>query len=87
MVWYPRQPVPDDTGLAHDPRLPAGAARPAPWRPGDHAALPLFAQLRRYTLAVLAAAEAAADFAGILYTDAPANGEARFRRADGQHRA
>ncbi|WP_176014462.1 phage portal protein [Victivallis sp. Marseille-Q1083] len=39
-------------------------------------ALPLFAQLRRFTLAVLAAAEAAADFAGILYTDAPANGEA-----------
>ncbi|HOF18977.1 MAG TPA: phage portal protein [Phycisphaerae bacterium] len=52
-------------------------------RPGQHRgipeitpALPLFAQLRRYTLAVLAAAEAAADFAGILYTDAPANGEA-----------
>jgi lambda family phage portal protein len=39
-------------------------------------ALPLFAQLRRYTLAVLSAAEAAADFAGILYTDAPASGEA-----------
>jgi lambda family phage portal protein len=39
-------------------------------------ALPLFSQLRRYTLAVLAAAETAADFAGILYTDAPANGEA-----------
>ncbi len=39
-------------------------------------ALPLFAQLRRYTLAVLGAAETAADFAGILYTDAPANGEA-----------
>ena len=39
-------------------------------------ALPLFAQLRRFTLAVLAAAETAADFAGILYTDAPANGEA-----------
>ncbi|MEZ6233418.1 MAG: phage portal protein [Phycisphaerales bacterium] len=38
--------------------------------------LPLFAQLRRYTLAVIAAAETAADFAGILYTDAPANGEA-----------
>src|SRR5690606_22599986 len=34
-------------------------------------ALPLFAQLRRYTLAVIAAAETAADFAGILYTDAP----------------
>jgi capsid protein len=39
-------------------------------------ALPLFAQLRRYTLAVLGAAETAADFAGILYTDSPANGEA-----------
>jgi lambda family phage portal protein len=39
-------------------------------------ALPLFAQLRRYTLAVIAAAETAADFAGILYTDAPAHGEA-----------
>ena len=39
-------------------------------------ALPLFAQLRRFTLAVLAAAETAADFAGILYTDAPPNGEA-----------
>ncbi len=39
-------------------------------------ALPLFAQLRRYTLAVIGAAETAADFAGILYTDAPANGEA-----------
>lgn len=40
------------------------------------AALPLFAQLRRYTLAVIAAAETAADFAAVLYTDAPANGEA-----------
>lgn len=39
-------------------------------------ALPLFAQLRRFTLAVLSAAETAADFAGILYTDAPASGEA-----------
>ena len=38
-------------------------------------ALPLFAQLRRYNLAVLSAAEAAADFAAILYTDAPPNGE------------
>ena len=36
----------------------------------------LFAQLRRYNLAVLSAAEAAADFAAILYTDAPPNGEA-----------
>ena len=39
-------------------------------------ALPLFAHLRRFTLAVVSAAESAADFAGILYTDAPANGEA-----------
>ena len=37
-------------------------------------ALPLFAQLRRYTLAVIAAAETAADFAAVLYTDAPADG-------------
>ena len=47
-------------------------------RPGQHRgipeitpALPLFAQLRRYTLAVLAAAETAADFAAVLFTDAP----------------
>ena len=39
-------------------------------------ALPLSAHLRRFTLAVVSAAEAAADFAGVLYTDAPANGEA-----------
>lgn len=53
-------------------------------RPGQHRgipeitpALPLFAQLRRYTLAVLAAAETAADFAAVLFTDAPASGEAQ----------
>ncbi|HYD00771.1 MAG TPA: phage portal protein [Phycisphaerales bacterium] len=39
-------------------------------------ALPLFAQLRRYTLAVIAAAETAADYAAVIYTDAPPNGEA-----------
>jgi lambda family phage portal protein len=39
-------------------------------------ALPLFAQLRRYTLAVLAAAETAADFAAILYSEMPPDGEA-----------
>lgn len=51
-------------------------------RPGLHrgvpeltAALPLFAQLRRYNLATLSAAEAAADFAAILYTDTPPDGE------------
>ncbi|HNO80359.1 MAG TPA: phage portal protein [Phycisphaerae bacterium] len=53
-------------------------------RPGQHRgipeitpALPLFAQLRRYTLAVIAAAETAADFAAVLFTDAPAHGEAQ----------
>lgn len=52
------------------------------YRPGLHrgvpeltAALHLFAQLRRYNLATLSAAEAAADFAAILYTDAPPDGE------------
>ncbi|MEG1880407.1 MAG: phage portal protein, partial [Oscillospiraceae bacterium] len=51
-------------------------------RPGQHrgvpeitAALPLFAQLRRYNSAVLSAAEAAASFAAVLYTDAPPDGE------------
>lgn len=36
-------------------------------------ALPLFAMLRRYTLAVVTAAEIAADLAGILFTDAAAD--------------
>ncbi|NQT20545.1 MAG: phage portal protein [Planctomycetes bacterium] len=49
-------------------------------RPGQHRgvpeitqALPLYAQLRRYTLAVLAAAETAADYAAVIYTDTPAD--------------
>ena len=49
-------------------------------RPGQHRgvceitpALHLFAQLRRYSLATLDAAETAANFAGLLITDAPAN--------------
>lgn len=53
-------------------------------RPGQHRglpeimpALPLFAQKRRWTLAVLAAAETAADFAAVVYTDAPPDGAAR----------
>jgi lambda family phage portal protein len=71
-------------GLEYD-RVPAESVihyfrvdRPGQSRgvPDITPALPLFAQLRRYTLAVIAAAETAADFAGILYTDAPANGEA-----------
>ncbi|MFN8857101.1 MAG: phage portal protein [Planctomycetaceae bacterium] len=72
-------------GLVDFEQFPAGgmihwfrADRPSQYRgvPDILPALPLFAQLRRFTLAVLAAAETAADFAGILYTDAPANGEA-----------
>jgi lambda family phage portal protein len=45
-------------------------------------ALPLFAQLRRYTQAVLGAAETAADFAAVLYTDAPADGAAAITPMD-----
>ena len=45
-------------------------------------ALPLFAQLRRYTLAVLAAAESAADFAAVLYTDQPAEAAAEVAPMD-----
>lgn len=72
------------TGLKYD-RIPAAvivhyfrADRPGQSRgvPDITPALPLFAQLRRFTLAVISAAETAADFAGVLYTDAPANGEA-----------
>lgn len=36
--------------------------------------LPLYSQLRRFTLAVIAAAETAADVAGVLYSDAPPDG-------------
>lgn len=39
-------------------------------------ALHLFAMLRRFTLATLAAAETAADFAAVLYTDSPADQQA-----------
>jgi capsid protein len=39
-------------------------------------AVPLYAELRRYSLAVLAAAETAADFAAVLRTDHPAGQEA-----------
>jgi len=72
------------TGMEFD-RVPASAmihyfrperAGQARGVPDITPALPLFAQLRRFTLAVIAAAETAADFAAVLYTDAPANGEA-----------
>lgn len=39
------------------------------------AALPLFAQIRRYTLAVAAAAETAADFAAVIYSEMPPDGD------------
>ena len=81
-----KHPGESATGLNRDyDRIPASNVlhwfrvdRPGQARgiPDIMPALPLFAQLRRFTLAVLAAAETAADFAGILYTDAPANGEA-----------
>jgi len=54
-----------------------------PFRPEQHrgvpsilACLPLAAYQRRFTLAVLAAAETAADLSALLYTDAPPAGEA-----------
>lgn len=77
---------PGESGLALDYKsVPADHVihwyrleRPGQYRgvPEITPALPLFAQLRRYTLAVIAAAETAADFAAVIYTDAPANGEA-----------
>jgi lambda family phage portal protein len=66
-------------------RLPAASAihwfradRPGQRRglPDILPALPLFAQLRRYTLAVIAAAESAANIAVLMKTNAPAGGEA-----------
>ncbi|MGL6193980.1 MAG: phage portal protein, partial [Thermoguttaceae bacterium] len=79
---------PGDTSLWHGTFETIAAEYMIHWyrpdRPGQSRgipeitpALPLFAQLRRYTLAVLAAAETAADFAAVLYTDSPANGEAQ----------
>lgn len=51
------------------------ARRPGQLRgvPDMTPALPLFAMLRRYSLAVVTAAEIAADLAGILYTDSAAD--------------
>jgi len=71
-------------GLEYD-RVPAEAMvhwfradRPGQSRglPDILPALPLFAQLRRYTLAVIAAAESAANIAIFMKTSAPPNGEA-----------
>jgi lambda family phage portal protein len=76
--------APIDDLFAYD-TLPAAsvvhyfrADRPGQLRgiPDITPALPLFAQLRRYTMATIAAAETAANFAAVIYTDSPANGEA-----------
>jgi lambda family phage portal protein len=70
-------------GLDYE-RIPAAAMlhlfrcdRPGQYRgiPEITPALPLFAMLRDYSLATLDAAKAAAYYSGIIYTDAPANGE------------
>jgi lambda family phage portal protein len=70
-----------------------------PTRPGQHrgvselaAALPLFAQLRRWTLAVIAAAETAADIAGIIKSnvvdvDPNGSGATPFDRVEIERRA
>ncbi len=74
-------------------RVPAGAMvhyfrseRPGQFRgiPDITPALNLFAMLRRYNHAVLAAAETAASYAAVIYTDAPANGEAAEADAPGE---
>lgn len=53
------------------------ATRPGQSRgiPDITPALPLYGLLRRYTLACIAAAERAADFAAVIYTDSPADGQ------------
>jgi len=76
------------TGALHEYSLVAAESMIhwfRPDRPGQHRGLPelmpslgLFAQLRRYTLAVADAAEAAADFAIVLYTDHPADDECDY---------
>jgi capsid protein len=45
-------------------------------------ALPLFSQLRRYTLAVIAAAETAADFAAVIQSNEPADSGAELTTLD-----
>ena len=89
IIYHKLRQHPGDCGplaaTAYD-RLPAASIlhdfrreRPGQVRgiPELTAALPLFAMLRDYTLATLDAAKAAAYFAGILYTDAPAGGESQ----------
>lgn len=70
-LLYDRRPA--ETVIHYFRQDRAGQARGVP---DITPALPLFAHLRRYTLAVITAAEIAALPGGVLYTDAPANGEA-----------
>jgi capsid protein len=70
-IQYDR--VPADSVIHYFRQDRAGQARGIP---DITPALPLFAHLRRYTLAVITAAEIAALPGGVLCTDAPANGEA-----------
>ncbi len=70
-IQYDR--VPSENVIHYFRQDRAGQARGIP---DITPALPLFAHLRRYTLAVITAAEIAALPGGVLYTDAPANGEA-----------
>ncbi len=78
---------PGDTGAWRDGHDLVPAESVVHWfradRPGQHRGIPeitpaliLLPDMRRYTLAVLGAAETAADFAAVLYTDSPANGDA-----------
>jgi lambda family phage portal protein len=66
-----------DTVSARYIRHWANLVRPEQHRgiPEIVAALPLFADLRRYTQAVIAAAETAADFAAVIQTRAPAGSQ------------
>ena len=76
---------PSDGNLAEERAIVVPAANMIhvfrPDRPEQHrgvpelaAALPLFAKLRRYTNAVVASAEKAAEYGGILYTEHPTDG-------------
>jgi lambda family phage portal protein len=82
---HPGDPLGGFTAMTKPEQVPA--ARVFHWfridRPGQRRgvpeitpALPLFAQLRRLTLAVIAAAETAADIAAYIETEAPTAGEA-----------
>lgn len=68
--WLTADPVPAEFMVHYFNRLRAGQVRGLP---EITPALPLFAMLRRYTLAVVTSAEIAADLAGVLQTNAVAD--------------